>query len=306
MIKVEALRNNFNPITSGTFIERLPPQSLVQVADLHVHSRIDSWATPQSILTVAANRGIDVVALTEHDYWTPQSQKKAVGIAKRIRDKYGLELDIIAGSEATVMPVRDPSNTKGKHVLVFNQKKHIDAFMTWENLHNAAQDQEALLYVAHPTLEGISFKSDEVKQMIDEGRPPHGLEVQNGSATLFDRHENLIERFHKSRFIPDAIKEHVPHPGSNKRALEMHDAYKEFVPGLTGGSDAHEAWRVGEVLTVFPQGMTLFDAMQEGKIHIAQKKKISPVKLIPMLHNVYHGRNIHKPSYVQQRAPIRV
>ncbi|MCL2172237.1 MAG: CehA/McbA family metallohydrolase [Nitrososphaerota archaeon] len=93
-------------------------------ADLHVHTTYsnDSFITPKELVFYAKKKGLNAVAVTDHDYW-----EGAVKIAKEVKD-------------FLVIPGMEVSSSEG-HIVALNIKKFIPqgltAVETVEHIHNA-------------------------------------------------------------------------------------------------------------------------------------------------------------------------
>ena len=267
----------------------------MRAADLHTHTKLDNVSTQRGMLRTAAQRGIDIVAVTNHDHLTPAS---ALKVAKRIRDKLHLPLDLIVASETTVKPVHDDENRKGKHVLVFNQKKPLEPLMSWYDLAASAWRQGALVFAAHPEFGGISLRRNEIEIITEKGYPPDGIEIQNGAEALIAGSQPRIERFMASR-LPERIKRwahgQVPELGSNIKAQAIAKDFEDIIKGKSGGSDAHDKDHVGDVLVLFPENRELFDAMREGETLIVQLREPKPASAIKVGIEHVRGRKLDKP-----------
>ncbi|HVF69281.1 MAG TPA: PHP-associated domain-containing protein [Xanthomonadales bacterium] len=282
MITTEAFNGRYEVVFGNASILK---KSNVQLADLHVHKGRDTLSTARGMMLSAVEKGIDVIALATHDRAPHLSRRN-----QRLADD--LPLEVIQASEMTVMPLRDEKNHKGKHVLVFEQKGAFEPCDTWGSTYRRAESQEALLFVAHPELHDISFNDAEIEIMIKMGMPPHGIEGLNGGGVIIDN-DKRIEWVMASR-LPQRVKDMFPPPGSNTRALEIYNTYE--IPGLSAGSDAHKKDKVGLAVAVYPEGMTVFDAMREGEILLAREKDIKQPS-IPEVAAIYvRGMHLDKPS----------
>ncbi|MBA3723545.1 MAG: hypothetical protein H0W89_01475 [Candidatus Levybacteria bacterium] len=297
MITVEALRDNYIPVTERKFSHKLPPGTKVQLADLHTHPHVDSRVGVIPFLTNAHIKGVDWLAMTDHDEGGDEETTNAI---RRIRDLLGFEINIISASEATALPIADPYNRKGKHVIILNQKKLLQPFMSWKDLRQKANEEEMLLFPAHLELGrgkgNISYTGEEVKRMVDAGLAPDGLEVHNGSGVLFDRYAWAIDPIHNSLLVPQAFKDFIPPTGSNAAALTIYNEYSDEIPAASAGSDDHEGTRVAEAVVVIPEGADLFEAMRAGETEVHEQKKLARLQPISMIDSVLLAqRHIKKP-----------
>lgn len=275
----------------------LQPGKSVMAAEMHAHPEVDNASSRKAMFTAAAKIGIDVFALTSHNQLPAARTLK---IARKVRDKFDLPLDFITASETTAWPMRhndDEKDHEGRHVLVYNQTDPIRPHMSWKELAKSARKQKALLYPAHLTYGKISYGRNDIEAMIESGDPPDGLEILNGAEKLIEMSRLRIDRFMASRF-PDSLKRwaysQVPEIGSNKRAQKIAKEFGDVIKGKSGGSDAHDKHQVGNVLTLFPANMELFDAMRTGEILIVQLKTPAPVSVVNLAIEHVRGRKLKK------------
>jgi hypothetical protein len=283
-MKVETLRERYFPVLKDGFTRSLPDDAIVQIADLHTHPHVDSRVGVKRLLTAAAEKEVDWLAITDHN---EGGDEQSVRKIKRLRDTLGIPINIISASETTALPVADLENRKGKHVLVFDQKEHIEPFQSWERLYQEAERQEALLFPAHIEMGqgrgNRSYTRDEIRRMVDNGLPPDGIEGYNGSGALLDRFEWALHPLQTSRFIPRQIRELVPPPGSNQLTIDFYEEYKEVIPGISVGSDDHEGTRVAETVLVLAEGADIYQSMRAGAVDIYEMKQLAPLQPFRMI-----------------------
>ncbi len=172
----------------------------MQLIDLHCHTKVHSPCsalTPDALVRAAQARGLDGVCITDHDALWPLEEIEALGQSMRFV--------VLRGMEVT---------TEVGHVLVFGATRHEPAMATLSELQRLARDQDALLYLAHPSRRYGSLPPADLAAVFDS------VEVQNGT-------EGMLQNDNAARLA---------------RGLRL--------PGL-GGSDAHSVREVGVCATRF-------------------------------------------------------
>ncbi|MDV0447761.1 hypothetical protein MsAg5_16750 [Methanosarcinaceae archaeon Ag5] len=108
--------------------------------DLHIHSQYsrDSKAPLEDILRTAKEKGLDGIAICDHD--EIEGAYKAMALVREFPEKYG-GLVVIPGIEV--------STAKG-HILALNVSEKIPPMMTPEETTDYARDLGALSIIAHP------------------------------------------------------------------------------------------------------------------------------------------------------------
>lgn len=295
MITSERVREEYVVVAGNEGI--LQPGKSVQAAEMHAHPEVDNASSRKAMFKAAARKGVDVFAITSHNQ-LPSA--RTLKIARKVRDKLDLPLDFITASETTAMPIRhndDEKDHEGRHVLVYDQKEPIRPYTSWKELAITALKQKAKLYPAHLTYGKISYGRNDMEAMVDMGFPPDGIEILNGAEKLIEMSKPRIDRFMASRF-PEAVKRwahsQVPELGSNKLAQEIAEDFGDVIKGKSGGSDAHDKHQIGNVLTLFPANMELFDAMRTGKVLIVQLKEPAPVSVVNLAIEHVKGRRLKK------------
>ncbi|HSW47636.1 MAG TPA: hypothetical protein VLG67_01005 [Candidatus Saccharimonadales bacterium] len=301
MISTDRIRRDYVKVAGNEGI--LKSGGRVKAADLHTHTKIDAISRQKNMLEAAALKGVDLVAVTNHDQMT---RKSAFRTARKIRDNWDIGLEIIPASEATIRPVRDPNNRNGKHVLVLGQTEPLDPFISWYDLAASAWRQKAKVIVAHPDLGDISLIRDEIEIITEKGYAPNGIEIQNGSEALIRGSQPTIDKVMASR-LPEWMKQRfydgIPQLGSNKTALNIANEFQDVIPGRTAGSDAHSKKNIGDVLVLFPENMQLFDAMETGEILIVQLKEPEIPRPIEVIIQERRGGKIGRMPKKYRNAP---
>lgn len=129
---------------AGTVLDEAPPRPReeragyrVLQADLHVHTRFsDGLLTPCDLAILARRRGLDVIAVTEHNTVFPAYLARACA-------------RFIAGAPEIV--IGEEITTKGAHLLALGLERTVDARQPLAEAVAAARAQGALVIAAHPT-----------------------------------------------------------------------------------------------------------------------------------------------------------
>lgn len=139
--------------------------------DLHCHSQPRSQCSsllPEQLVELAKERGLDGICMVEHDAFWPSSELAALG------QKTGFL--VLAGVEFT---------TDMGHVLAFGLREGSGAFASAAALFGAAQDQGALLYLAHPARDGHLRVNHDTVEFFESVEAINGSDsrIQNMAAT---------------------------------------------------------------------------------------------------------------------------
>jgi hypothetical protein len=151
-------------LIAGTAIDEAPLRPReeragyrVVQADLHVHTRFsDGLLTPCDLAILARRRGLDVIAVTEHNTVFPAYLARACA-------------RFISGAPAIV--IGEEITTKGAHLLALGLERTVDARLPLAESIADAQEQGALVIAAHPTerfypaLDAVCDKLDGVEIM---------------------------------------------------------------------------------------------------------------------------------------------
>lgn len=106
-------------------------------ADLHVHTRFsDGLLTPCDLPILARRRGLDVIAVTEHNTVFPAYLTRACA-------------RFIDGAPAVV--IGEEITTRGAHLIALGLERTVDARLPLAESIADAQGQGALVIAAHPT-----------------------------------------------------------------------------------------------------------------------------------------------------------
>ena len=168
--------------------------------DLHCHTKVYSACsalTPDALVRAAQARGIDGVCITEHDALWPLADIERLAAE--------MSFVVLRGMEVT---------TEVGHVLVYGAAEHQPEIASLAELHRVVRDQNALMYLAHPSRRYGTLPPADLASFFDS------VEVQNGT-------EGALQNDNAAQLA---------------RALRL--------PGI-GGSDAHSAREVARCATRF-------------------------------------------------------
>ncbi len=105
-------------------------------ADLQIHTDAsDGMDGPLTIIAAALERGLDTIAITDHD------QVRGAHLAREIAAKHGYPIDIIVASEVT---------SRHGHILALWIEEPIPAFKTAAQTVEAIWKQGGAAIIAHP------------------------------------------------------------------------------------------------------------------------------------------------------------
>jgi histidinol phosphatase-like PHP family hydrolase len=238
-------------------------QGRMTVADLHLHTAGDTTSPVLGIIRAAIGRGLDVIAVTNHD------SADGYEVASRIRDRLGRRRK--SDHHLTIVRAAEITAANNQHVLLFNLKRLPSVGLSLPRLLEEADRQGAFASMAHPELGDFSPTETDIEALLDGTNPLFSLEVHNGGAASIDKHTPLVDKYPRAFAV---IKRRLPETGSNSRAKTIYENLKNGLQGATGGSDAHNARHVGDVVTCGPEGMDIFDAIRQGKSVVMEKRKL--------------------------------
>ena len=137
-------------------------------ADTHMHTNLgDGWASPAQVIKVALNRGLRLIAITDHDH---------VEGAKRVADllaRQELPLQMITGVEVS---------TRQGHLLGLFIQKAPRALRSVEESIDAIKEQGGLVIVPHPFGRLVpSLSRAKIDELLKNGFPIDGIEIYNPS-----------------------------------------------------------------------------------------------------------------------------
>lgn len=189
-------------------------------AEVHAHTLAsDGVVTPEELVAAAADVGINVLAITDHDTTASWERAIAAGV--------GLGVEVIAGEEVTT---RAPA---GVHVVGLFLSEPVRMGMTIEDTVDAIHDQGGLAILAHPFMPTF-FAS------IQQGRARRLLETHTVDG---------IELRHTAPI----------HGGAVRRLDRFYAAHRERLGAALGAGDSHFGrFDLGRMITTFP-GRTAAD-----------------------------------------------
>jgi predicted metal-dependent phosphoesterase TrpH len=212
-------------VTKTAFLSELLPQNYLALsaneiwskADLHVHTwySYDSFARIRSVLKNAIERGIKVLAITDHD--------TVLGAlhTKKIAEKENMPIEIVIGEEIS---------SKSGHVIGLFLQKTIPPHLSLKETIRRIKAQGGLVLIPH-----LTFKRKSRKEMYYRYRV-HYLDLLEDAETLAQ--VDAIEAANFTMF-DDQLTANV---------WKFKDKFKK---ALYGGSDAHNASHVGFCHTLF-------------------------------------------------------
>ncbi len=195
------------------------PSSSVLRADFHIHSHFsaDSDMSPEAILKTAKERGLDVIAVTDHN--TIKGGLETQKIAK--------DIVVFVGAEI---------KTKEGEVIGLNLKKDIPSYLPLAETCKLIKGQGGLIFIPHPFdkfRSGVGKEMEKIINLID------AVEVFN-ARTMVDKFNKEAMEFaqrHKLPFFAGSDAHFTKEIGS---ALMLIDAKKEK-------KDVLKAVRAGKV-----------------------------------------------------------
>ena len=143
--------------------------------DLHCHTRrfsACSALTPEALVRAARARGLDGVAITEHDALWPLDDVVALSGE--------MNFVVVRGIEVT---------TEVGHVLVFGAREHRPEMATLDALREIARDDGALMFLAHPSRRYGTLPPADLAAYFDSVEAQNGTEgmLQNDNAAALAR-----------------------------------------------------------------------------------------------------------------------
>lgn len=145
--------------------QAMPPTGYGR-ADLHMHTNLgDGWASPAKVIEVAIARGLNLIAVTDHDH---------IEGAKRVADLLAqgdYPLRLITGVEVS---------TRQGHLLGLFVKKAPKHLRPVEESIDAIKEQGGLVIVPHPFGRLVpSLSRAKIERLLAKGYAIDGIEVFN-------------------------------------------------------------------------------------------------------------------------------
>jgi predicted metal-dependent phosphoesterase TrpH len=137
-------------------------------ADLHLHTNLgDGTASPQRLLEVAKQRGLKVIAVTDHDHM--EGCKRV----QELIDQGETDIEMIWGSEVT---------TRQGHFLGLFMKRPVKFLTHVEAAIEAIKEQGGLCLIPHPMGRLVpSLSRRKIDDLLTRGYPIDGIELYNPS-----------------------------------------------------------------------------------------------------------------------------
>jgi predicted metal-dependent phosphoesterase TrpH len=137
--------------------------------DPHIHTLAsDGVSDVETILDQAVARGLDVIAITDHE------RIDAAVAAKAIAERKGLPIEVIVGEEIT---------TRGGHLLGLFLRRRIRPWHSMKSSIAQVHEQGGIAIVAHPLVPyPLCASARTIRRLIDESDPifhPDALEGFN-------------------------------------------------------------------------------------------------------------------------------
>ncbi len=149
-------------------------------ADIHMHTNLgDGWASPRRVIQIALQRGLQVIAITDHDH---------VEGAKRVADllaQQQVPLQMITGVEVS---------TRQGHLLGLFVQRAPRALRSVEESIEAIKEQGGLVIVPHPFGRLVpSLSRERIEALLARGYQIDGIEVYNPSPANASMREAVVQ-----------------------------------------------------------------------------------------------------------------
>src|SRR5579859_975327 len=143
-------------------------QNGLSKADLHMHTNLgDGTASPRRVLDIAKQRGLKVIAITDHDHMEGAKH------VQELIDREGLDIEMIWGCEVT---------TRQGHFLGLFMKRPVRFLTHVEGAIDAIKEQGGLCVIPHPMgrlVPSLSLKK--IEELLNRDYPIDGIELYNPS-----------------------------------------------------------------------------------------------------------------------------
>jgi hypothetical protein len=184
-------------------------------ADLHLHTNLgDGTASPARVLSEARRRGLNVIAITDHDHL--EGAKRVADLLARERDEHPElpPIELIWGCEVT---------TRDGHFIGLFLREPVRMLHRAEETIEAIKSQGGLCIVPHPLGRLVpSLSQRKIDELLLRGYPLDGIELYN------------------------------PSPANASARAHVRQLNEQWRLAPTGGSDAHFWQHIGAAYTYFP------------------------------------------------------
>lgn len=189
-------------------------------ADLHLHTNLgDGTASPARVLELARRRGLDVIAVTDHDHL--EGAKRVEELLAREADARtrgdlppGRPIQLVWGCEVT---------TRDGHFLGLFMRKPPKMLQRAEATIEAIKEQGGLCVVPHPLGRLVpSLSRRRIDELLERGYPLDGIELYN------------------------------PSPANAAARQRVRELNWQWGLAAVGSSDAHFWQHIGAGYTLFP------------------------------------------------------
>lgn len=159
-------------------------------ADLHVHSKYswDSLSSIENILKEAKKKGLDIIAITDHN------TIKGAQEAQRLAKNFGIE--VIIGEEIS---------TKDGHLIALFINEYIAPYQSALSTIKEIHKQDGLAIIPHP--DNKFFNSISSRKLSEAFIETDGIEFFNGAAKIWigNARQKELKRLNKKVFKRAAI-----------------------------------------------------------------------------------------------------